>query len=390
MKNQRQAQKQARKEERCARRWQNRCEGRPRGWNQHPRCFGPPPEKCGPPPDQVDMALKEAIRRSMLDLKQSKKEEKKEPPVDVAPKQDVKLAPAAPVVVADTPKEDTKPAPVEAKAPPAEEEEEFMIPPEAPVGAPPARPAEEVKQPEVAIVPTVIEAKAAPTTEDEDSKPAAASEKTEVSTSSEKTEDSFADDAEGNGEVAEALGETMDAIANAINEISAELETNLTNAMSDSDSKKSEEEAAASKGATILSGEEEVEEKSDDESSQTSWDVVASDEALARAAQVIGSALFESEVNGSAKKNSEESVSMLGSDASIPSNLPSVSSMTSGVAPAQLNRWAAQIKQLHELGFYNDKDSVDIMERLEAANIGSGETDEVSVERVVNELMKNW
>ena len=118
--------------------------------------------------------------------------------------------------------------------------------------------------------------------------------------------------------------------------------------------------------------------------------MVASDEALARAAQVLGSALFESELsraNDASHGATNEDVSMLGSDHSLPSTLPSVSG---SVAQAQIDRWALQLRQLHELGFMNDTANVEIMERLQAANIGSGEEEEISVERVINELMKEW
>jgi hypothetical protein len=48
------------------------------------------------------------------------------------------------------------------------------------------------------------------------------------------------------------------------------------------------------------------------------------------------------------------------------------------------------LHQLHELGFFNDALSVDIMERFNAASIGVDSTDEISVTQVVNELMKEW
>eukprot|EP00527_Entomoneis_sp_CCMP2396_P000869 CAMPEP_0198140780 /NCGR_PEP_ID=MMETSP1443-20131203/3884_1 /TAXON_ID=186043 /ORGANISM="Entomoneis sp., Strain CCMP2396" /LENGTH=416 /DNA_ID=CAMNT_0043803309 /DNA_START=24 /DNA_END=1270 /DNA_ORIENTATION=+ len=111
-KNQRQAERQSKKEERIARRCGPPGRGPPargppghgppnhlpppfappphhhhhgvppcqRQWNKHPRFFGAPPETCGPPPEHVDQALKEAIRRSMQDLRgnRNKEEEDKE------------------------------------------------------------------------------------------------------------------------------------------------------------------------------------------------------------------------------------------------------------------------------------------------------------------------
>lgn len=365
----------------------------PRQWNRHPRCFGPPPAACGPPPEQVDQALKEAIRRSMEDLKLQKPEEPapivshSEPcqgfaaeakPAPVEPKEpdlivysepcETFSAKAKPALV-EEPKVEEQPA---ASAPEETEEEEevfeeeYEIPPEAPVGAPPARPAEQLEEPNVTVVQNAVEQHG----------------------SKSPTDDSFTNDAEGNGDVAAALGETMDAIANAIDEMTAELVRNS----SEDGSQKSEvlvdsNESETKAGATIVSGEEEEEEVKSDDGSQNSWNMVANDEALARAARVIGSALFESEISRNSLNATNEDVSMLDSDHSIPSTLPSVAT----VAQAQLDRWALQLRQLHELGFNNDAANVEIMERLQAANIGSGEDDEeISVEKVINELMRDW
>ena len=349
---------------------------------------------------EVDQALKEAIRRSMMDLQEQKEvvdveEEKKVP----APKAEEASSPEATAPVTVEEKKETveeKKETVEEKKETVEEnqeasetateikpdeEEEFTIPP-APVGAPPApRPMEEVK--------------ADKSLGDEAD-----------------TEDSFTIDAQGNGDVAEALGETMDKIVREINDMSAELVRNSSE--NESGEEKVDvvtEESTKDGGATILRGEEENNDDSDDSEihyddiSQNSWDVVSSDqlatddadqlatdEALARAAQVIGSALFESELSrAGSQPNSSGSVSMLGSEHSVPSTLPSVVSEKPGsVQPNQFDRWALQLKQLHELGFLNDEKNVEIMERIHAANIGSGEMEEVSVERVVNEIMKEF
>merc|ERR1712226_940036 len=417
-KEERQAQKQVKKEERQARR---SCRvpachgpppgppGPPRGWNQHPRFFGPPPEKCGPPPEQVDHALKEAIRRSMLDYKTRKKDNESTEREDVAVKDARKEEESKSEPVEEAPAVDKTPTIEDEEAPAVpsaerEVEEEFEIPPEAPVGAHPAPSVKEPEEKDIEVVVHVSEPCTSFTNVDVSEPCQVFSKQPPTPASPEKTtsEESFACDAEGNGEVAEALGETMDAIASAIEDISAELET-----VGDVKEDKQEEEAddkvvvdAASEskaGATILSGEEEADEKSEDDKSedgsQGSWDVVG-DEALARAAQVIGSALFDSQVSGSQQASNEE-VSMLGSDHSLPTTLPSVGSVNevtpdadnSSVNPVQLDRWVTQLR-LHELGFNDDVLNVETLERLQAANIGSGETDEVSVEKVVNELMK--
>ena len=356
----------------------------PRQWNRHQRFAAvPAPTIVAPPPEQVDLALKEAIRRSMEDLKQKEEEAKpaavvtepkeaKEEPVEENEKDSVAQEPTDEVAA----EEETLPT-VETVVP-EDAEEEFVIPPEAPVGAHPAVPVSEETVDE-SNEPVVVKAIIMDKTNAEDSK--------------QKSEDSFSTDAEGNGDVAAALGETMDAIANAIDEMAAELIRSPDDNASEQsavmvNSVESDSEAKA--GATIVSGEEEVEAEESDDGSNASWNLVASDEALARAAQVLGSALFESELsraNDASHGATNEDVSMLGSDHSLPSTLPSVSG---SVAQAQIDRWALQLRQLHELGFMNDTANVEIMERLQAANIGSGEEEEISVERVINELMKEW
>lgn len=105
---------------------------------------------------------------------------------------------------------------------------------------------------------------------------------------------------------------------------------------------------------------EDIDEKShttDDE-----WDVlddvaqqIESDAALARAASLVGSALFED-----SQKDSHT-----------------------------LPRWSTELKQLHELGFLDDHRSIDILDSLNAANIGSGETAPIKIEKVVERLLKN-
>jgi hypothetical protein len=59
------------------------------------------------------------------------------------------------------------------------------------------------------------------------------------------------------------------------------------------------------------------------------------------------------------------------------------------VTEQQRQRWFAQLTQLREIGFYDEGQCIDILERLHAANIGSDVTDEeISVARVVNEILK--
>lgn len=117
------------------------------------------------------------------------------------------------------------------------------------------------------------------------------------------------------------------------------------------------------------------------------------DEAIALAAQLIGSSLFNSEMSrsgenlstlsGSASSGITASVSMA---SSVPTNVASITSEPS-LTPQQRSRWVSQLAQLKELGF-DEVRCVEVLERLTAANIGVGASEEVTVAQVVNELFK--
>jgi len=120
-------------------------------------------------------------------------------------------------------------------------------------------------------------------------------------------------------------------------------------------------------------------EENDEKSSGTSeeWDLVddenvelGSDEALARAAQMVGSALFEEDINKS-------DVSML------------TASDQTNISLALMTRWQNELTKLHEIGFYDDKKSIDVLEELEAANIGVDSSDPVEFEKVVDKLLNS-
>ncbi len=83
-------------------------------------------------------------------------------------------------------------------------------------------------------------------------------------------------------------------------------------------------------------------------------------------------------------------MSTLSCSFSLPSTVPSISAGThlSQVAAAQRARWASQLLKLSELGFDNERLSVDILERLQAANIGVDSDEDVSVTQVVNAILE--
>ena len=161
---------------------------------------------------------------------------------------------------------------------------------------------------------------------EEDVKPPAVD--TEVKIEEPKNNESFSIDAVGNGDVAEVLGQTLDQCADAIDAMVKEM--NRSSSESSTEAKDDESKPAAkvtdgaeaevvvetvneaeveeTAGATILEsvGIDVATTTTDDFSlksarSEDEWEVVAEDaeqvddETLARAAQIIGSALFESD-----------------------------------------------------------------------------------------------
>jgi hypothetical protein len=236
-------------------------------------------------------------------------------------------------------------------------------------------------------------------------------------------EPSFSSDAAGNGDVADLLGETLDRCAEAISAMVNELDRTPSrdnDSSSDSSSTSSfvgvgeADEAPVEEDivvepeltdvATILESvgggpSKEAEAPPTSERTEDGWQVVAddnqvnSDEELARAAQMVGSALFHSDMRSSGEMVSTLTGSAPGSDAfsyasSVPTSVPSIT--TSGnVTAGQLERWAPQLHQLQEMGFDDQAQCIEILEKLTAANIGVDSTDEISVQQVVNELWRN-
>jgi hypothetical protein len=228
----------------------------------------------------------------------------------------------------------------------------------------------------------------------------------EIGSGSPKAEqdDSFALDAIGNGDAAEAMGATLDTIAGAISEMLSEAETNSTPTkaaepeipileekadLANVEESEQENEMEAS-GTLILNSEDQVKDAEDD------WQVVEEafeqDNEMAQATQMLGSALFNSDMKSS---NEHENISTLttsdcfSSATSVPSTVSSIHLGTdaSYVAPSQRARWLSQLEKLHELGFDDETLCVETLERLQAANIGCNEEDEISVTQVVNQLL---
>ena len=182
-------------------------------------------------------------------------------------------------------------------------------------------------------------------------------------------DESFASDAKGNGDVAEAMGAALDAVVDVIREMQAD--------------GKSVDVASGESGELIV--DQDAESKDDEE-----WSVVKSvgsngtteSQQIAKAAEMLGSALFNSDMKQSTEGEANGTSSVAGSSFSIPSSVPTDIG-TQHAAPAQIDRWGAHLLQLRELGFENEDECVEVLERLEAANIGVDEDDDISINHVV-------
>jgi len=204
----------------------------------------------------------------------------------------------------------------------------------------------------------------------------------------------FSDDADGNGSVAKVLGQTLDQCADAIDAMVSEIKRGKFSALSDStddsvtevETKDDEKKEVANittanfaTSNTILSGDDDSDGWSVVEDKMSGESDVPRDDALARGTELVGSALFQS-----MSRSENDNTTLTNSVSSIPSSVPT---LTSEIAAPVRDHWSAHLKKLRELGFGDEGKNVEILERLSAANIGVDSDDDVSITRVVNELL---
>jgi hypothetical protein len=122
-------------------------------------------------------------------------------------------------------------------------------------------------------------------------------------------------------------------------------------------------------------------------SGTSDWQVVddaaqSTDYMVAQAAQLIGSTLFQSDMTSDHPKHY--------SGDSVTSGLTSVPSLKSKseISAVLLARWENELRQLHEFGFLDDHANVDALGHLEAANIGVESDDPITINAVVDYLLK--
>jgi len=140
------------------------------------------------------------------------------------------------------------------------------------------------------------------------------------------------------------------------------------------------------------------EESSQSQSSADSWQILdeneqcSSDEKIAQAAQLLGSALFQSDTLSDATELKDErtittdhnSISRTSFEASVPTIVPRK------ISPVVLSRWDTELKELHEIGFLDDEKNVNALAHLEAANMGVDSDDPVTVNGAVNYLLSKY
>lgn len=231
---------------------------------------------------------------------------------------------------------------------------------------------------------------------------------TDVSLTSPKSnrvnESSFTEDAEGQGDVAIAIGMALDITANAIDSVLSEAEKPVDDIAN---------ESQPQAGCTILgsvnadNSNKDVEELSQTQSSVNSsdeWQLlnedgkVTSDETIAQAAQLLGSALFQSDVISDVTEVRDEYSMAMANDQSInsgpgyvgsvPTNVSTI--VSSSISSTVLSRWDTELKQMHELGFLDDRKNVDALEHLEAASMGVDSDDPVTVNGAIDYLLSRY
>lgn len=227
----------------------------------------------------------------------------------------------------------------------------------------------------------------------EDDKKPAAVECSATRASEISRDESYEQDAAGNGEVAEAVGAALDKVANMITEMLEEADSPSKNckppAVVPAGSVQEKSGGDIDSGALIVEnvGSANPEESAVKEESE--WEVVdgdnearKADDDIARAAGMLGSALFNSDLRESTESDGEN-VSNLSDSFSVPSTVPTIGGTASQA------RWNPQLTKLRDMGFVDENKNIEILERLEAANMGVGaDFDEISVTRVVDLILQ--
>lgn len=182
------------------------------------------------------------------------------------------------------------------------------------------------------------------------------------------------------------MGKTLDMVVGVISEMLSEPER--LEELNKSDEELSSE---SKEGEVILDSNDDVE-RVDEEEGDTDWSVVESvgsnvtteSEQIGKATEMLGSALFNSDMRNTAEDTGSN---MVGSESSfsIPSSVPTdLGTLHSNMAGQNLdNRWTNELEKLRELGFDSDSICIEILERICSDSC----TMETNIDRVVDELL---
>lgn len=193
-----------------------------------------------------------------------------------------------------------------------------------------------------------------------------------------RLDDSFASDAIGSGDVAEAMGKTLDMVAGAISDMLSEYDDPKPNPIENS----KEMDLETKMGELVVNSNDETEEKADDDEDDADWSVVKSvgtngtteSQKIGQAVQMLGSALLSS--------------SSLSMPSSVPTVIGSINSHVS--SPPQVTRWANELEVLQDLGFDNEEKCIEILERIDDLSDPRPESNRITanISIVVNELLE--
>jgi hypothetical protein len=221
--------------------------------------------------------------------------------------------------------------------------------------------------------------------------------------------ESFASDAVGNGDVAEVMGKTLDLVAGVISEMledSGEMvgvpreileESSHIVERSEEVEKSSENDEEVvelqSNSGELIVNSDEVGSGADEEEDDADWSVVKSigsngtseSQKIGRAAEMLGSALFNSDMKSSAEdlgSNLMRSDSSFSIPSSVPTELGTVDSRAPA-APTPASKWASELQKLKELGFDDEECCTGALERVKA----DSKNNDIKMEYVVNQLL---
>jgi len=219
-------------------------------------------------------------------------------------------------------------------------------------------------------------------------------------TTAKANDSSFTEDAEGQGDVAVAIGMALDFAADAIDAVVSEVDKSIDGttkgctilgSLNTANSNAKSEESSQSQSSVNSNDEWQVldEDVDEDENGQ-----VTSDEMISQAAQLLGSALFQSDIISDVTgiKDERTYTNSVTSGASlvdsVPTEVPTIASRS--ISSVVLCRWDTELKQLHELGFLDDEQNVNALAHLEAANMGVDSDDPVTVNAAVDHLLSKY